>query len=311
MMEKITGKIMNLTGRTGLLIKKRSPEILLAVGITGTVASAIMACKATLQVEEVLANCQEKKDKVDTCWEKVQNGEVSEETYSENDKDRDMTVIAGQTAVDFIKLYAPAIALGTASIACIIGGHNIMKKRNVALVAAYKVLSDGFDSYRNRVREKYGEDTDYAFKNGLKEVETTRTVTDEDGKEHEETVKAFDKNGDTNDISIYAKFFDETCSQWSKNAEYNLMFLKAQQNYYNDILKSRGHVFLNEVYDALGIERTKAGAVVGWVLGSGGDDFIDFGIFDNDRPKARNFVNGIERSILLDFNVDGVIYDMI
>ena len=92
------------------------------------------------------------------------------------------------------------------------------------------------------------------------------------------------------------------------------MFLRAQQQYANDKLIAQGHLFLNEVYDMLGLPRTKAGAIVGWVYDDNnavGDNFVDFGIYDVHRETARDFVNGYERSILLDFNVDGVIYDLI
>jgi hypothetical protein len=113
------------------------------------------------------------------------------------------------------------------------------------------------------------------------------------------------------DPSIYARFFDPTSPSWSKEPEYNLIFLKCQQNYANDLLKSRGHVFLNEVYDMLGMERSKAGAVVGWLLSKNGDtdNFVNFGVFDGREQVARDFVNGREGAILLDFSVDGVIYD--
>jgi hypothetical protein len=134
--------------------------------------------------------------------------------------------------------------------------------------------------------------------------------TDENGKKikSKKTIEVTDPNG----VSQYARFFDESCVQWSKTPEYNLTFLNCQQNYANDLLHSRGHVFLNEVYDMLGIPRSQAGAVVGWVLGKDNDvGYIDFGIYDGNRMRARDFVNGYERSILLDFNVDGVIYDLI
>ena len=147
-------------------------------------------------------------------------------------------------------------------------------------------------------------------KNGLRKQEIVEAAyTDSDGVKHKAQKKQVLVD-DPNGLSVYARFFDEGCEQWSKNPEYNLMFLRSQQNYYNDMLKSRGHVFLNEVYDALGIPRTQAGAVVGWMISDNGDNFIDFGVFDGDRPRARDFVNGYERSILLDFNVDGVIYDL-
>lgn len=306
----ITNGLSKLTGRTGLMLKARSPEILLVVGITGTVASAILACRATLRVEEVLDNHREKTEKINDCWEKVKEGEIPLDKYSENDHKKDLAVAYTQTAVDFIKLYGPAVTLGVASIACIIGGHGIMKKRNVALMAAYKAIEEGFGAYRKRVIEEYGEDKDYMFKNGLREETYTETEVGEDGKSKKVKKTKLVSDGNSNTPSPYAKFFDESCAQWSKTPEYNLMFLRAQENYWNQMLVARGHVFLNEVYDALGIERTQAGSIVGWVISENGDNFIDFGIFDGEKKRARAFVNGLERNVLLDFNVDGVIYDL-
>ena len=40
--------------RAGLKLKKYSPEILVAAGIVGTVAGAVMACKATTKVSEIV-----------------------------------------------------------------------------------------------------------------------------------------------------------------------------------------------------------------------------------------------------------------
>lgn len=307
-LEKITNGLSKMTGKTGLTLKKHSPEILLAIGVTGVVASAVLACRATLKVEETLDNHREKKDKIDTCWQKVQDGDINIKDYSEKDHQKDLVVTYTQTFVDFVKLYGPAVTLGVASMACIIASHGIMKKRNVALVAAYKAVEEGFNAYRKRVIEEHGEQADYMYKNGLRSEEVIQPAyTDADGVKHKAEKKT-QLVTDPNGLSVYARFFDEACSQWSKNPEYNLMFLRSQQNYYNDMLKARGHVFLNEVYDALGIPRTQAGSIVGWMIGKG-DDFIDFGIFDGGKMKSRDFVNGYERSILLDFNVDGVIYD--
>lgn len=304
--------LSNVTGRTGLIVQKHSPEILLVTGIAGTVVSAVLACRATLKVEEVLDTHHEKALKINDCWEKVKDGEISKETYSEVDFKRDLTVTYIQTGVQFVKLYGPAITLGVASIACIIGGHGIMKKRNLALVAAYKAVEEGFNAYRKRVIEEYGEQKDYMYRHGLRSEMVEETEVDENGKTV--TVQKEKMVSDSPDQpSIYARFFDESCENWAKNPEYNMYFLKAQQSYFNNMLQARGHVFLNEVYDALGIPRSGAGATVGWVMRKDGkgDNYIDFGIWDGDRERARAFVNGDERSILLDFNVDGVIYDLI
>jgi len=309
-LEKITTSLLKFTGKGGLVLKAHSPEILLGIGIVGTIASTVLACRATSRAELVIENHKEKVDKINYAWEKVQDGEIAIEDYSEKDKQKDLVVAYTQTSVDFIKLYGPAITLGVASIACIIASHGIMKKRNVALIAAYKAVEEGFASYRRRVIEEHGEEADYMYKHGIRKEEIVEAAyTDSDGVKHKAQKKQVLVD-DPNGLSVYARFFDESCEQWSKNPEYNLMFLRSQQNYYNDMLKSRGHVFLNEVYDALGIPRTQAGAVVGWMISDNGDNFIDFGVFDGDRPRARDFVNGYERSILLDFNVDGVIYDL-
>lgn len=309
---KLTTSLSKVAGRSGLVLKKYSPEILLVMGVAGAVGSTILACRATLHVDEVMENHKAKIDRIDACWQKVEDGDISTENYSEKDHKKDLTVTYVQTAVDFIKLYGPAVTLGVASFACIVGSHGIMKKRNVALVAAYKAVEEGFNAYRKRVVDEYGEETDYMFKNGLKSEQVTEAEVGEDGKTHK--VKKTKMSADDGTApSVYARFFDETCQQWTKTPEYNFMFLHAQEDYFNNMLRARGHVFLNEVYDALGIPRSQAGTVVGWVMRKDGqgDNKIDFGIFDGDKPRTRDFVNGYERSILLDFNVDGVIYDLI
>jgi len=291
------------TGRGGLLLKKHSPEVLMTVGVVGIVASTVMACRATLKSEKVIAEAKEKIENI-----KYAKKIFEEEKYSEQDYKKDLTVTYIQTSVDFVKLYGPAVVFGMASVACILGSHNIMKKRNLALVAAYKAVEKSFTDYRNRVVEELGVDKDRMFKNGIKQTKVSVLEVDENGNstESEKVFESVDPDG----ISQYARFFDESCSEWSKTPEYNLTFLKCQERFANDLLNSRGHIFLNEVYDMLGIPRTQAGAVVGWVKGEG-DEFVDFGIFNGDREPVRSFVNGYERSILLDFNVAGVIYDLI
>lgn len=308
--EKLANALSRMTGRTGLILKKYSPEILLVVGITGVVGSTILACKATLKVEQVMIRHKEKLGKIDKGWAQVEGEQISFVEYSDQDRKKDLATTYIQTGVDLVKLYGPAVSLGIFSIACIVGGHGIMKKRNIALVAAYKAVEEGFNAYRKRVIEQYGEEQDYIYKNGLKVEQVVEKEVGDDGKSHNVKKNKLDV-GDTNNLSMYARFYDDGCTQWSKDPDYNFMFLRSQQNYFNDLLKTRGHVFLSEVYDALGIPRSQASSIVGWVIGGGGDNFIDFGIFDGNKPKSRDFVNGYERSILLDFNVDGVIWDLI
>jgi hypothetical protein len=285
--------ISRTVARNTLHVQKASPEILLGVGIIGLVGSTVLACRATLKMSEVLDESKSKIDQATT---------LEHQDYSESDRSRDLTLIKYQTGIQIVKLYAPAIVVGGLSIYALTSSHNILSRRNAALTAAYAALEKGFDQYRARVVEKYGEEEDRDFRYGSEKVQI---VDPDTGKKKTVTRVGPD------DPSIYARFFDPVSPSWSKEPEYNLIFLKCQQNYANDLLLSRGHVFLNEVYDMLGIPRSKAGAVVGWVVSKNGetDNFVNFGVFDGKEQVARDFVNGREGAILCDFNVDGVIYD--
>ena len=308
---EIMNKVTRGFHRAGFKFKKHSPEILVGAGVVGVVASAVMACKATTKLDDILT---ETKDTVDKIHEVASNPDMvpAGKEYTEEDSKKDLTIVYSQAAVKVAKLYGPAVILGTVSIAAILGGHNILRKRNIALAAAYTAVDKGFKEYRGRVVERFGEELDKELRYNIKAKEIEETVVDENGKET--TIKKTVNVVDPTAISEYAKFYDDGCTGWSKDPEYNLMFLKDQQRYANDLLKSKGHLFLNEVYDMLGIPRTQAGQVVGWIYDEKhpvGDNYVDFGIYNTDNAKARDFVNGYERTILLDFNVDGNILSMI
>ena len=289
-------------------LKKHSPEILVVAGVVGAVTSAVMACKATTKVHDIL---EDTKTKVDQVHEVLANEDIPEEKYSVEDSKKDLAIIYAQTGLEFVKLYGPSVALGVLSITAILTSNNILRKRNLALAAAYTTIDKSFKEYRGRVVERFGKDLDHELKHNIKAKEIEETVTNEDGTETTAT-KTVDVANPTK-YSDYARFFDEACSGWTKDPELNLMFLKRQQSYANDLLQRRGYLFLNEVYDMIGIPRTKAGQVVGWVYDENcpvGDNYVDFGIYDIHREKCRDFVNGYERSILLDFNPDGNILDL-
>lgn len=302
-------KLTRTLNRVGLKLKKHSPEILVVTGVVGTVASAVMACKATTKIDEVLAETKENVEKTKDYVEK----KGFSEKYTEEDYKKDLTIFYAKGGLGLVKLYAPSVALGALSITAILSGHNVLRKRNVALAAAYATVEKGFKEYRGRVVERFGEELDRELKYNIKAKEVEETTVDEKTGEEKVTKKTVNL-ADPNNYSTYARFFDDGCTGWTKDPEYNLMFLKNQQRYANDLLKSRGHLFLNEVYDMLGIPRTKAGQVVGWIYDEeypNGDNFVDFGIYDLYNEKARDFVNGYEKTILLDFNVDGDIMNLI
>lgn len=288
--------------RAGLKLKKHSPEIMVTAGVVGVVTSAVMACKATTKAGSIIEEKNSEMAKIHKVAETVDESE-----YSEQDLKKDTAIVYVQTGVKFAKLYGPSVALGVVSIASILAGHNILRKRNFALAAAYTAVDTSFKEYRSRVVDRFGEELDRELRYNIKAQEVEETVVDEKtGKEKK--VKKTVEVADPNTYSDYARFFEDGCNGWSKNPEFNLMFLKNQQSYANDLLKTRGHLFLNEVYDLLGIPRTQAGNVVGWIYDEehpNGDNFVDFGIYDINKAKNRDFVNGYERTILLDFNVDG------
>ena len=296
--------------KIGFKVKQHSPELLLGAGIVGVVASTVMACKATTKVESILA---ESKKQIQTVHQVLEDPEVPEEKYSEKDGKKDIAIIYAQTGLKLAKLYAPAVGVGVLSIGCILTSHNIMNKRNLALSAAFTAVNDSFKDYRKNVVDRFGEAMDRELKYNIHREEITETVTNEDGSETTVT-----KTVDVATIkpgagSEFAKFFDEYNPNWSKDAERNKKFLLDQQRWLTDKLRNRGYLFLNDVYQELGIPITKSGQVVGWVYDPKSKTLsnkVDFGIFDLYKEENRLFVNGYERSILLDFNVDGNVFEL-
>lgn len=304
----IVTKVNRTFHKAGFQLKKHSPEILVVTGVIGVVTSAVLACKATRKLDSVL---EESKEQIDKIKDYIEEEGYSEE-YTEKDASKGLTITYTQSALKIAKLYGPSVILGAASIGAIFGGHNILRKRNVALAAAYTAVDKGFKDYRNRVIERFGKELDRELKYNIKSDTVEVTELDEDGKE--KTSKVTVNTVDPNELSEFARFYDDGCTGWTKDPELNLVFLKKQQCWANNLLKSRGWLTLNEVYDMLGITRTAAGMVVGWIYDEKhpvGDNFVDFGIYDINNEANRRFVNGLERTILLDFNVDGNIYDKI
>lgn len=286
--------------RAKLIVTKYLPEISLALGISGGITSTILACKATLESQKVVSEVKDLKSFVVTMKEE------NSETYTEERYKRDLMAIQMQGAYRIFKLFAPSIGLGTLSIFALVSGHRILTGRNVALLGAYKVLDEGYQKYRERVIDKYGPEDDTYFRFGLEKKEEPKRKKKSKTEETEITVPPCEVIGNE---SIYARFFDNSSQQWKRDDNYNLVFLKSQQKFANDQLQTEGHIFLNEVYDALGIPRTKEGSIVGWVLDGNGDGVVDFGIFNP--VNNLDAVNGYREWFLLDFNVDGIIWDLI
>lgn len=295
-------------------LQKHSPEILLVAGVVGTAASFVMACKATTKVSTIMDEAKETVKCIHTCME----DESLKEEYTEEDGKKDLTITYGQTAWKLVKLYAPSVTLGVLSMTSIISSNHILRKRNVALAAAYATVDKSFKTYRERVVERFGEEVDRQLKYNIKAKEVTETVVDENGEVKE--VKTMKQYVDPEDVSGYARYFEEYSRDedgnviknpyWESNNEYNLLFLKSRQNHLNDLLRIKKRIFLNEVYESLGLPRTVAGQIVGWTYNEErptGDNYIDFGIYASNQNYSDFIYNN--DAILLDFNVDGPILD--
>lgn len=307
-------KANKIVAKTGFKLKKYSPEILVASGIVGVVTSAVMACKATTKASAIIEDTKEKLDQIHECME---NEELAlQGKYTPEDAKKDLAITYIQTGIAFAKLYGPSVILGALSITSILASNNILRKRNVALGAAYAALDNGFKKYRNNVIERFGEKVDKELKYGIKQQKVEEVEVDPETGKEKKVKKTIDVAGNELEPSPYARFYDDGNVGWEKDAESNLYFLRAEQNFANDKLKARGYLTLNEVYERLGFPTTKAGQVVGWIYDPDnpehkGDNYVDFGIYNISRPKNRDFVNGYEKVILLDFNVDGIIWDQI
>jgi hypothetical protein len=295
-------KSMNgVASKTVMKLKKHSPEILVVAGIAGTVVSAVLACKATTKVAEIL---DETKGTLDTIHEGMETGAINGQEYTTEDGKKDTVVVYAQTGMKLAKLYGPAIILGTLSITSILASNNILRKRNVALGAAYAAIDKSFKEYRGRVIERFGEQVDTELKYGIKAKKFEEIEVDpETGKEKK--VKKTVMVADPNLQSDYAVYFDSKSRNYETNPDYNRMFLKAQQAFANDKLQTRGHLFLNEVLDDLDLPRTPAGQIVGWTK-DGPDGYVNFRIVEVERETEDG---RHEPALLLDFNVEGNIWE--
>lgn len=304
---EIIATVNSKVTKLGFKFKKHSPEIFIISGIVGGIAAAVMACKATTKAGKVIDKA---KDNLDMIHAAIDGHVPAKENYAEEESKKDITKVYVSTGLSLVKLYAPAVVLGGLSITAILYSNNILRKRNVALAAAYATVDSSFKDYRNRVIERFGDEVDKELKYNIKPLTVQEKTVDENGNEviTEKTVKV----ADPGEHNMYTRIFDESSCYWSKTPDYNQMFLIGRERYANDKLNAQGYLFLNDVLEMLDLPKTKEGQMVGWVKDPkiGRDDYIDFGIFNANKKSNRAFINGYEPSIWLDFNVQGNILDL-
>lgn len=309
-------KVSRTVNKVGLQLKKHSPEILVVAGVAGTVVSAVMACKATTKASVVLEDAKKGIEVIHGCNENPEMAkkylEKTGEEYTPEIYKKDITLAYVQTGVELAKLYAPSVILGALSITSILASNNILRRRNVALAAAYATIDKSFKEYRGRVIDRFGEAVDRELKYSIQAKKIEETVVDEKTGKEKKVKKTIDVVG-VDGLSEYADFFDERSDAWEKNAEYNLLFVRAQQQYANDLLRSQGFLFLNDVRKMLGMPPVQAGQIVGWLYDPNDekrDCYVDFGILETHKEAIRDSKQAYERVILLDFNVDGDIWSL-
>lgn len=300
-MNNIVKSATNALSKTKFQLQKHQPEIMVIGGVIGGVVAAVMACKATTKASEVLA---ESKDQIEQINTLANDPDVTDEEYSADDHKRALATVYAQTGIEIVKLYAPSVVLGGMSIASILGGHNILRGRNMALAAAYTTLNTTFKDYRDRVVDRFGKDVEYQIRHNLKAEEITEKVEDPETGKTKKVKKTVLTRGDDEHERGYARLFDAACDNWNNDANLNRSFLSGAQNYFNDKLHAVGYVFLSDIYRYLGFRETPECRVVGWTLDGNGDGYIDFG-FDQDDM----FMNGYNKDVWLDFNVDGPILE--
>lgn len=295
--------------------QKYNTELLIGSGIVLGISATLSACRATTKASKII---EQSKEDLATIQELKESEKY--EDYTEEDAKKDTVIVYKNLTIDIVRLYFPAVLLSGLSIATILTAYNLIKKRNIALGAAYATIDKAYKDYRRRVVDKYGEDVDREMRHGLKPAKFEEKVVDEEtGKE-----KKVKKNGfvvNPSDVSGYARFFEKYTTDedgnvkinenWKPNNEMNIFCLKTIERYANDLLKIKKRVFLNEVYEMLDLPKSQAGQVVGWVYDEEnpkGDNYIDFGLY-SDNLSYSDYINGFEPAILLDFNVDGYILD--
>lgn len=298
-------------------IKQHAPEILVTTGIILTGASTVAAVKLTPKCKAIKEQKEEELKAVEECLA------LNDPQYTQKDAKKDLPIIKTKAIVNTIKVYLPAIALFGGGVICILSGMGILKKRNSVLASFGILATEKLKKYRKNVAEKYGEDVEKELYYGIKEMIVEKE--DEKGKTKKEKIKAMDENFIKNEQ--FCRCFDECSTVFDKEdpLNHNKILVLNAQKFCNLKLKSRvkydqdgnvikpGYLFLNEVYETLGFDKTKDGQTIGWIYNPEEDGpidethkYIDFGLYRGD-DATNAFMNNKEKSVWLDFNVDGPI----
>ena len=268
---------------------EHAPELLTVGGTVGMIATVVTACKATLEFQEVLKVHNERMAKLDAIEiDRTAAGHVVNEADAIDIPETRMGIWV-ETAKSAVKIYYKPAILGLLSVSAFMGATGIFKKRYLSMAGAFIQLFDENKALKSELeRARTGKEEIDAH------VDTETGEVIEDGTS---TVSPEERE------CMFSRFFDESNPNWEKSSEANRIFLQNTERFANNRLHMNGHLFFNELLDMLGYEKTQTGQMFGWI-DDGSEWQIDFGIFNANSKAKRRFVNGIERSILLTFNVD-------
>lgn len=279
------------------------PHILTGAGIAGVVVTTVMAGKSACKAKEILDEAKETKASI----EEVHDNPDAFPDYTEKDYKNDIRGLHVSTALNMVKTFWKPAVTGLLSLGAITTGHISLTQQNIELAKANAGLSatciavtEAFAQYRERVREKYGSDADYDLLYGVEEVEIEEL--DEKGKKKK--TKCHLIKGCTENKSPYIAVFDEFAKAYRGDKVLDEMFLRAEENYANDVLWANADdtLFLNQVRERLGLPLTQAGQYLGWKK----DKEITHKISFDIKPRETIDDDGIKRIVYyLDFNCDG------
>lgn len=286
-------------------VSKHAPTILSVAASAGVVGTGYLAWKAGTRFEDVEGRDWERRKE---CIRNADNI-PGEEVPAYERKLRILFIL------DTAKSVAPAAIVGGVTIAMIYFSNSISKKRLAALGAAYAVLQNAFDGYKKTMVDALGKETvEKIIRPKLPNYEkTAEEILSSDNKSDAANV-ADAVIASIRDLSPYSRIIAEESSNcWDENEDYTAENVAAVQLWANRRLERKGHLFLNEVYDQLGLSRTREGSVVGWLKNSeNGDGYVSFGDYDaNTYRVPSDDYSRVDTNFILDFNVDGVIWDKI
>jgi len=305
-MNSVMNTLTHTTRMAGLQLKKNAPEIMIIGGVIGGIGTTVLACFATRKAIPIV---QDAKKEIADIMAKVDDESV---IYTEEDAKTDRKKVYFRTAGKLAKTYAVSAGTGVGSALLILGGTGILNQRNAGLAASLATTTLGFNEYRKGMIDKLGDEgkkLDSELRNGTTEVEVKEEVIDENGKKKtvKKKVKVVDAEKQSKLACDYRRVFDWHNPYWKPDNNYNTIFLRGRQSYFNTRLVANDYLFWNDVLSECGFPKCEPGQIVGWTA-NGEDEYVDF------RMEEAYMVDeeGVRRPVvLLDFNCEGSILNKV